>query len=411
MIDFDVVSDPAQDKDAAARRYAGSSTILDKGIAARSFRRGSGEAEHFVTIEAPATLSLEDQITTLQERYDAAQDALGLAPETAIFRRLYLSDVLNQADLVRASALVVEPLGSPVAVSIVQQPPMGGGKIALMAYHVESRGKIAKHRLSPTEMLVEKNGLRHLWSTGLCAGTDDPSDSAAAQTAAIFGDLIDTLAIQGATLRDDCVRTWLYVKNVDVFYKGMVESRTTLFARQGLTRDTHYIASTGIEGACGHQYDLVAMDAYSVLGVAPEQISYLNDFDRLCATKDYNVTFERGTRIAYADRSHYLISGTASIDRTGNVVHPGNVLRQLDHALGNVDALLRSGSASVADMMHLTTYLRDPTDFMPVAHYLAERFPDLPVLIVQGAVCRPQWLVEVEGVAVAGNDQPNLRSF
>jgi enamine deaminase RidA (YjgF/YER057c/UK114 family) len=233
----------------------------------------------------------------------------------------------------------------------------------------------------------------------------------AAQTAAIFDDLIATLTSQGATLRDDCMRTWLYVKDVDVFYTGMVESRTALFARQGLTKETHYIASTGIEGACGHQYDLVAMDAYSVLGVAPEQVSYLNDFDRLCATKDYNVTFERGTRIAYADRSHYLLSGTASIDRTGNVVHPGNVLRQLDHALGNVDALLRAGSASLADMMHLTTYLRDPTDFMPVASYLAERFPDLPVLIVQGAVCRPQWLIEVEGVAVAGNDQPNLPSF
>ena len=56
------------------------------------------------------------------------------------------------------------------------------------------------------------------------------------------------------------------------------------------------------------------MDAYSLLGLQPEQVSYLNDFDRLCATKDYDVTFERGTRIAYADRTHHFISGTASID-------------------------------------------------------------------------------------------------
>jgi hypothetical protein len=220
MNDFDVVSDPARDNDAAARRHGRRSTDFDNGTAARSFRRGSGEAEHFVTVEAPATLSLEDQIATLQERYEAAQVALGLAPETAVFRRLYLSDVLNQANLVRASALVVEPLGSPVAVSIVQQPPMGGAKIALMAYHIEGQGSIAKRRLSPTHVLVEKNGLRHLWSTGLCAGADDPSESTAAQTTAIFDDLIATLASQGATLRDDCVRTWLYVKDVDVFYAG-----------------------------------------------------------------------------------------------------------------------------------------------------------------------------------------------
>ena len=153
------------------------------------------------------------------------------------------------------------------------------------------------------------------------------------------------------------------------------------------------------------------MDAYSILGLAPEQMSYLNDFDHLCATNDYNVTFERGTRIAYADRAHLFISGTASIDRAGRVVHPGNVLRQLDLALSNVDALLSSGSASLANMMYLLVYLRDPTDFACVDRYLDHRFPDLPILIVQGSVCRPEWLVEVEGIGVVANDEPTLPSF
>lgn len=411
MNDVDVASDPAQAVTAAARRGWQRAASRDSGIATRSFRRGDGEAEYFITIEAPAELGFEQQIAAIVARYETACSALRLAADTAIFRRLFLSDVLNQKSIVLASGLVGGTLDRPVAVSIVQQPPRGGAKIALMAYHVESAGSVIKHCLSPSQLLVEKNGLRHLWSTGLCAGADDASDSAAAQTARIFDELIATLRSQGATLAADCVRTWLYVKDVDVFYQGMVDSRAALFQRQGLTRETHYIASTGIEGACGHQYDLVAMDAYSVLGLAPGQISYLNDFDRLCATKDYNVTFERGTRIAYADRSHYLISGTASIDAAGRVVHPGNVLRQLDHALGNVDALLRAGQAKLADMMHMTTYVRDPADFASVAGHLAERFPELPVLVVQGAVCRPQWLVEVEGVAVTGNDQPALPSF
>ena len=65
----------------------------------------------------------------------------------------------------------------------------------------------------------------------------------------------------------------------------------------------------GIEGACAHRYDVVAMDAYSNVDVEPKQVSYLNDFDRLCATKDYNVTFERAARVAYADRAHIFISG------------------------------------------------------------------------------------------------------
>ena len=141
------------------------------------------------------------------------------------------------------------------------------------------------------------------------------------------------------------MRTWIYVKDVDFFYQDLVTARTALFEQHGLTRDTHYIASTGIEGACSHRYDTVLMDAYSILGLKPEQVSYLNDFDRLCATKDYDVTFERGTRIAYSDRAHHFISGTASIDATGVVVHPGDVRRQLERTVLNVDSLLRSGGA------------------------------------------------------------------
>ena len=33
------------------------------------------------------------------------------------------------------------------------------------------------------------------------------------------------------------------------------------------------------------------------------------------------------------------------------------------------------------------------------------------MIIVQGAVCRPQWLVEVEGIAIARHDEPTLPGF
>lgn len=384
--------------------------VVEGGIASRSFRQAEGGAEHFISVTAPGSLGFKDQIELVQKRYAEARKALGLTPETAIFRRVFLSDVINQAALVRESALVVEPAASPVAVSIVQQPPLPASKIALLAYHVEG-DDIKKHRLSPKHMIVEKNGLRHLWSTRLCAGAYGASASVDTQTWEIFGDLINTLSHNGGNLRDHCVRTWLYLKDVDVFYQGMVDSRGRLFSQHGMTKDTHYIASTGIEGACAHRFDLVLMDAYSILELTPEQVSYLDDLDKLCATKDYNVHFERGTRIAYADRSHHFISGTASIDNTGQVVHPGDVLKQLEHALSNVAGLLRSGAAGLDDMMHLIVYLRDPPDFERIDDYLANRFPRLPMIIVQGAVCRPEWLVEIEGIAISANDEPDLPSF
>jgi enamine deaminase RidA (YjgF/YER057c/UK114 family) len=245
----------------------------------------------------------------------------------------------------------------------------------------------------------------------LCASDDHGRSNAAGQTREVFDDLIGTLEGQGGIIRDNCVRTWIYLKDVDVFYQGMVDSRRELFAKHGMNGDSHYIASTGIEGACAHRHDLVAMDAYSVLGLEDGQMSYLNDFDRLCLTRDYNVTFERGTRVAYADRSHFFISGTASIDRDGEVVHRGDVVRQLDRALENVEALLHDGDAGLADMKYLIVYLRDPTDHGRVTQYLDSHRPEMPVFIVEGAVCRPEWLVEIEGVGVAANDAPGLPGF
>ena len=394
-----------------APRIGHRATRADGGIASRSFHGARGGTEHFICVEAPGILDLDDQIALVQARYAAAQATLGLQPETAVFRRLFLSDTINQAARVRASRLALDPPESPVAVSIVQQPPLPGAKIALFAYHVAGGGAIAKRRLSAGHVLAERNGLGHLWSTRLCGGAGAPPVSAAAQTRELFDDLIRTLARQGGTLRDHCVRTWVYLKDIDVFYQDMADSRRELFAEQGMTGATHFIASTGIEGACAHRHDLVALDAYSILGLVPAQVSYLNDFDRLCPTKAYNVTFERGTRIAYADRAHLFISGTASIDRAGAVVHPGDTLRQLDHTLANVEALLRAGRAGLDDLMHLLVYLRDPTDFARVDDDLGRRFPGLPRLVVHGPVCRPEWLVEIEGIAVTPNDAPELPSF
>ena len=386
-------------------------TRIDEGTTAKSFRGAGGDAEHYIAVHVPAHLTFQEQLDLLQARYAAAQRALGLAPESAIFRRVFVSDAMNQAALVRGSRLVDEFAANPVAVSIVQQSPLPDAKLALFAYHVASDKPMTKKRLSPKHLLVEKADTAHLWSTRLCAGADAGPFSAANQTRSVFDNLIGAIEKEGGTLRDNCVRTWLYLKDVDVFYQDMVASRRDVFLEQGLTADTHYIASTGIEGACSHRYDLVQLEAYSILGLAPGQMSYLNDLSRLCLTKEYNVTFERGTRIAYSDRAHHFISGTASIDDKGRVLHPGAVLRQLDRALGNVDALLRSGNARIEDMTHLLVYLRDPADFARIDSYLSERFIDLPVLIVHGPVCRPEWLIEVEGIAVAPHDDPTLPGF
>lgn len=377
----------------------------------KSFFGTSRGGEHFIVIEPDADLDLPGQVEDLERRYAVACRSLGLAPGSAVFRRVFLSDAMNQAPLVRKSALAADEDGSPVALSLIQQPPLSQAKLALLAYHIDEPGGLEKKWLTPRHVLVGRGALAHLWTTGLCGGADDALIPVVRQTRDVFDRLIAAVAGLGGTLRDNCVRTWIYVKDVDVFYNDMVASRRALFNEQELTAATHFIASTGIEGACAHRYDIVAMDAYSILGLAPAQISYLNDFERLCPTQDYNVTFERGTRIAYADRAHLMISGTASIDGAGRVVHPGDVLRQFARALENVEALLRAGDAGLNALMHVIVYLRDPADYWRVRTALAERLPDVPAVFVQGRVCRPDWLVEIEGIAITGQAAPALPAF
>lgn len=383
---------------------------LDREVQCRSFFGKAGGSEHYIAVAAPADLEFEEQLAYIAQQYAEARSALRLAPGSAVFRRFFLSDAINQAAIVHQSALFSEPEGSPAAVSIVQQPPLPGSKVALLAYHIGG-ARLKKRRVSPKHLMIEKNGIRHLWSTRLCSEGRGAPASPETQTWEVFSDLIGTLSSRGANLRQHCVRTWLYIKDVDVFYRGMVESRGRIFRQHGMTEDTHYIASTGIEGACGHQFDVVLMDAYSNLDMVEGQMSYLHDLDRLCPTKNYNVHFERGTKVAYRDRAHHFISGTASIDSAGQVVHPGNVVKQLERALTNVDGLLASGGASLDDMTHFIVYLRDPADFARIRDVMDERFPGLPTILVKGPVCRPEWLVEVEGIAIGAHEAPDMPSF
>ena len=172
------------------------------GVTCRSFQGENGDEEYNLVVTPPAHLTFEEQIKFVQAAYAEAAKSLGLDPETAIFRRLFLSDVMNQAALVRNSELVDDHGENPVAISIVQQPPLTGAKIALLAYHIVTKGQLSKKRFTMKHVLVKKNGKRHLWSTRLCAGAFDPSPSSAAQTRKIFDNLTDTLSDLGGNLAE-----------------------------------------------------------------------------------------------------------------------------------------------------------------------------------------------------------------
>jgi enamine deaminase RidA (YjgF/YER057c/UK114 family) len=196
----------------------------------------------------------------------------------------------------------------------------------------------------------------------------------------------------------------VYVQNIDVNYYDVTQARKTFFTAQGLTEQTHYIASTGIEGRTAYPEIFVLLDAYAVGGLQKGQQRYLYALSHFCPTYKYGVTFERGVVVEYGDRSHIFISGTASIDNKGDVVHPGDVENQTYHMLDNIAALLEEAGSGFDDICCLIVYLRDIADYPVVNNIFEKRFKTIPKVLTWAPVCRPGWLVEAECIAIKKNN-------
>jgi enamine deaminase RidA (YjgF/YER057c/UK114 family) len=148
-----------------------------------------------------------------------------------------------------------------------------------------------------------------------------------------------------------------------------------------------------------------------MLGLERGQIAFVDALDHLNRTDEYGVTFERSARLDHADRSHIYLAGTASIDAEGQIVHAGDVLRQTDRTLENLSALLEAGGGSLDDVAEMIVYLRDPSDAQRVVAHLDATQPGLPFVIVRASVCRPAWLVEMEGAAIVANRDSRWPAF
>ena len=322
-----------------------------------------------------------------------------------VWLRFHLSDVTNQQPILDGLLAEADWLPPDVLRAPVGQAPANGARIALEGYLVGED--------TPVERRPGMTLLRLANYTVVCLSAPTlHSQGSGPQMREEFAAVERALAPLGGTLAAHVQRTWIYCRDIDNNYAALVVARRELFAERGLTADTHYIASTGIEGSAAEPSRLVRMDTLALLGHDPAQIQYLQAPDHLSPTHVYGVTFERGTRIVYGDRSHLFISGTASIDRDGHIVHPGDVRAQTERLLDNVEALLADGAARLEHLVQAVVYLRDPADAATVEEVLSRRLsPSTARRMVRGSVCRPGWLVEMDAIAVTPDGHPSFRDF
>ncbi len=343
-----------------------------------------------INLESCSMLSFTDVLMPFAEQLELLLENLHKvisAGGVAVFVRFFLSDPANQAAALRSRPDMECP------VSVIGQTPLNGTKIAAMVW---CRRAASVARISDRMFKVTERGIDEFWYTG---GLSD-ADGSYGQTVALLDDLTDSLQAQGLTLRDNCMRTWLFVQNIDVNYKGVVDGRNDVFDNQDLTTKTHFISSTGIEGRTENHVNKVMLDAVAVSGPGVG-VRFLYGQSHLNRTSEYGVRFERGTEIDYPDRKHVYISGTASIDNKGQIMYEGDIVRQTARMIENVDVLLSEAGCSFDDVAAMTVYLRDPSDYAVVSRIFSERFPNHPRIITQAPVCRPGWLIEMECVAIS----------
>ena len=169
--------------------------------------------------------------------YFRAESQEGRKP---VFLRFFVSDAQNQAAALQAALDGwTAASGCSPAVSVVEQPPLDGSRITVLAQTATEEPAVLFHSLRLTEEEA--------------AGRDSY-----AQSRLLFDKYLDIIRPLGLELKTHCERTWIFVRDIDANYAGLVKARNDVFAEEGLSFDTHYIASTGIGGATEGRSAVVA---------------------------------------------------------------------------------------------------------------------------------------------------------
>ena len=110
--------------------------------------------------------------------------------------------------------------------------------------------------------------------------------------------------------------------------------------------------------------------------------------------------------VAASGRRTIYTAGQVSLDDRGALVGPGDLAAQTTQVMRNLGLALAAAGASYADVVKITTYVVNykPAHRAIVGQALAAFFANgaLPASTLVGvaALAMPEWLVEIEAVAV-----------
>jgi len=241
-----------------------------------------------------------------------------------------------------------------------------------------------------------------MFAAAVCPVTEDLE----ADTFALYREL---LAVAAEAAFPALQRLWNCIPGINGPQRG--EERYKLFSagralgyedRFGPGAERHFPASSavGTSGDALIVWFLAGRDA----GRHHENPRQVSAFRYPSQYGTRSPSFARGTLAPGSLGNAFFLSGTASV--VGHESrHEGDVLRQLDETLRNIDALSTAVAVGpeppLSRFQYLRVYIRRPSDFDAVRNALTQRLGTSTVcLYLQAEICRAELLLEIEGVAL-----------
>ena len=98
-----------------------------------------------------------------------------------------------------------------------------------------------------------------------------------------------------------------------------------------------------------------------------------------------------------------FISGQAAINTNGQIVGIGNFDAQAEQAFANLERVLHAGGSSLANVIKVTIFLRDMSNFPKIVELRGRYFtPPYPAdtIVEVTSLYSPEALIEIEAIAV-----------
>jgi 2-iminobutanoate/2-iminopropanoate deaminase len=125
--------------------------------------------------------------------------------------------------------------------------------------------------------------------------------------------------------------------------------------------------------------------------------------ERYCAPGVWDPpTYQQAIKVTGA-QTVLFIAGQVAYDKDGSVMHRGDFKAQAREVFRAIKALVETQGGTLDSVVKLNTYLTDiryRADLVPVREEFFGKKGPASTLVQVGALAHPDWMIEVEAIAV-----------